>query len=151
MAGSPKGTAEMGEKLGKVLYEAVQLHQSGREQEARLLLMNALAQLGDADSVLKVGLPGNASFAASPAELLAQMKAALNQEMSLDQLLAKFGDRLFDLCRKTKWQPERLKKGLIRCKTTCPDMLHRQRKQAIPLLLPELLTMIKLRCTWPHF
>ncbi|WP_339185871.1 hypothetical protein NST37_22675 [Brevibacillus sp. FSL K6-6036] len=112
MAGSPKGTAEMGEKLGKVLYEAVQLHQSGREQEARLLLMNALAQLGDADSVLKVGLPGNASFAASPAELLAQMKAALNQEMSLDQLLAKFGDRLFDLLQKNQVAAGTLEKGL---------------------------------------
>lgn len=112
MANGSKVTAEMGEKLGKVLYEAVQLHQSGREEEARLLLIKALAQLGDADSALKVGLPGHASFAATPAELLVQLKAAPNQEMSLDQLFAKFGERLLDLPQKNQEAAETIEKGL---------------------------------------
>ncbi|MCC0566460.1 hypothetical protein M4D70_12715 [Brevibacillus borstelensis] len=106
IANSPKVNTQMAEKLGKVLYEAVQLQQSGKEGEASLLLVKALAQLGNLDSSLKLGLPvleerapssrmtRSAGVAASPSELLAKLKAMVQQEPSLEQVLTKFHEQV---------------------------------------------------------
>lgn len=106
IANSPKVNTQMAEKLGKVLYEAVQLQQSGKEGEASLLLVKALAQLGNLDSALKLGLPvleerapssrmtRSAGVAASPSELLAKLKAMVQQEPSLEQVLTKFHEQV---------------------------------------------------------
>ncbi|MEJ8544084.1 hypothetical protein [Brevibacillus borstelensis] len=125
IANSPKVNAELAEKLGKVLHEAVQLQQSGKEGEARLLLMKAFAQLNDADGSLTPGLllagqspalggmPEAAVFTANPAELLAKLKEMVKQESSLEQVLLKFREQFRTLPQVNREAAEAVENVLV--------------------------------------
>ncbi|USG65315.1 hypothetical protein NDK47_24935 [Brevibacillus ruminantium] len=108
LASNPRIPPQVAEKLSKVLYEAAALQQTGKEGEARQLMIHVIQQLAvlENSSLSTMPLPATGAAAVSQgraseavnagglSQLFSKLKVLSQQGASLEELLNQYQDQL---------------------------------------------------------